>query len=42
VHEPLALRKISITKAKELMTGDHDPTTGSPLQQLHRIVAEAP
>jgi hypothetical protein len=41
VHEFSALRKISITQAKEVMTGDHDPTTGSPLQQPHRIVAEA-
>jgi hypothetical protein len=40
-HEFSALREIAITKAKEVMTGDHDPTTGSPLQQPHRIVAEA-
>ena len=37
----LPFAKISITQAKEVMTGDHDAPTGSPLQQPHRIVAEA-
>jgi hypothetical protein len=27
VHEPLPLRKITIAKAKEMMTSDHDPPT---------------
>jgi hypothetical protein len=41
VHEFSALRKISITQAKEVMTGDHDPTTGSPFEHDRRIMAEA-
>ena len=41
VHEFSALREISITKAKEVMTGDRDPPTRFPLQQPHRIVAKA-
>ena len=41
VHELLALREIAIAKAKEMMTSDHDPPTGSPLQQPHRIIAQA-
>jgi uncharacterized protein (DUF2342 family) len=41
VHEPLALREISITKTQEVMTGDHNAAADSPLRQLHRIVAEA-
>jgi hypothetical protein len=41
VHEPLPIRKISIAKAKEVMTGDHDPTTGSPFEHDRRIMTEA-
>jgi hypothetical protein len=41
VHEFSALREISIPEAKEMVTGDYDPTAGSPLQQPHRIVAQA-
>jgi len=41
VHEPLPLREIAIAEPKEMMTGNDDAATGSPLQQLHRIVADA-
>jgi hypothetical protein len=40
-HEFSALREIAITQAKEVMTGDHDPTTGSPFEHDRRIMAEA-
>jgi hypothetical protein len=41
VHELPASIEISITQAQEMMTGDNNAPTDSPLQPPHRIVANA-